>query len=111
MSSNGAERQGQAAARDMLGLGGPFTDVPFFWSQHYDVTLSYIGHASGEADTQVIGSLEKRDATVVYRAGGKVAAMLTVGRDRQSLEVEAALERQDAAAVDALLSAATSAAA
>lgn len=106
-----AERQGQAAARDMLGLGGPFTDVPFFWSQHYDVTLSYIGHASGEADTQVIGSLEKQDATVVYRVGGKVAAMLTVGRDRQSLEVEAALERQDAAAVDALLSAATSAAA
>jgi len=106
-----AERQGQAAARDMLGLGGPFNDVPFFWSQHYDVTLSYIGHASGEADTQVLGSLDKQDATVVYRVGGKVAAVLTVGRDHQSLEIEAALERQDAAAVDSLLQAATSAAA
>jgi len=106
-----AERQGQAAARDMLGLGGPFNDVPFFWSQHYDVTLSYIGHASGEADTQVLGNLDKQDATVVYRVGGKVAAVLTVGRDHQSLEIEAALERQDAAAVDSLLQAATSAAA
>jgi NADPH-dependent 2,4-dienoyl-CoA reductase/sulfur reductase-like enzyme/nitrite reductase/ring-hydroxylating ferredoxin subunit len=98
-----AERQGQSAAADMLGLGGPFNDVPFFWSQHYDVTLSYIGHASGDAQIEVIGSLEKRDATVAYRVGGKVAAVLTVGRDQQSLAVEAALERKDAAAVDALL--------
>ena len=98
-----AERQGQAVARDMLGLGEPFNDVPFFWSQHYDVTLNYIGHASGEAQIEVIGSLEKRDATVVYRLGGKVAAVLTVGRDRQSLEIEAALERKDGSGVDALL--------
>ena len=98
-----AERQGQSVARDMLGLGGPFNDVPFFWSQHYDVTLNYIGHAGGDADIEVIGSLEKRDATVVYRRGGKVAAVLTVGRDRQSLEIEAALEQMDLSAVDQLL--------
>ena len=98
-----AERQGQSVARDMLGLGGPFNDEPFFWSQHYDVTLSYIGHASGEAETEVIGNLEALDATVVYRTGGKVAAVLTVGRDRQSLRLEAALERLDMRAVDALL--------
>ena len=98
-----AERQGQSVARDMLGLGGPFNDVPFFWSQHYDVTLSYIGHASGDAETEILGDLEKLDATVVYRQGGKVAAVLTVGRDRQSLDLEAALERQDARAIDALL--------
>jgi NADPH-dependent 2,4-dienoyl-CoA reductase/sulfur reductase-like enzyme/nitrite reductase/ring-hydroxylating ferredoxin subunit len=98
-----AQRQGQSVARDMLGLGGPFNDVPFFWSQHYDVTLNYVGHAGGDANIEVIGSLEKRDATVVYRAGGQVAAVLTVGRDRQNLEIEAALERKDASAVDALL--------
>ncbi|HEU4593222.1 MAG TPA: FAD-dependent oxidoreductase, partial [Steroidobacteraceae bacterium] len=98
-----AERQGQHAAADMLGLGGPFNDVPFFWSQHYEVTLSYIGHADGEAEIEVLGSLERRDATVVYRRAGKVAAVLTVGRDHQSLEFESALERKDDAAIDALL--------
>jgi len=98
-----AERQGQHAAADMLGLGGAFNDVPFFWSQHYDVTLSYVGHAGGDAQIEVIGNLEKRDATVIYRSGGRVAAVLTVGRDRQSLEAEAALERNDPAALDALL--------
>jgi len=101
-----AERQGQAVAADMLGLGVPFNDVPFFWSQHYDVTLAYVGHANGEAQIEVIGSLEKRDATVIYRLGGKVAAVLTVGRDRESLEIEAALERQDAPALEELLRAA-----
>jgi NADPH-dependent 2,4-dienoyl-CoA reductase/sulfur reductase-like enzyme/nitrite reductase/ring-hydroxylating ferredoxin subunit len=99
-----AQRQGQHVAADMLGLAGPFNDVPFFWSQHYDVTLSYVGHASGEADVQVRGDLDKRDATVVYRQGGKVAAVLTVGRDGQSLEAEAALERHDLAAIEALSS-------
>jgi NADPH-dependent 2,4-dienoyl-CoA reductase/sulfur reductase-like enzyme/nitrite reductase/ring-hydroxylating ferredoxin subunit len=98
-----AERQGQAVAADMLGLGGPFNDVPFFWSQHYDVTLSYVGHANGNAQIEVIGSLEKRDATVTYRVAGKLAAALTVGRDRESLEIEAALERQDAPALEETL--------
>jgi len=98
-----AERQGQAVAADMLGLGTTFNDVPFFWSQHYDVTLAYIGHSSGEAQIEVMGSLQDRDATVVYRRAGKVEAALTVGRDRQNLEIEAALERQDASALQAAL--------
>ena len=98
-----AERQGQSVAADMLGLGRPFNDVPFFWSAHYDVTLSYVGHAGGDAETEVLGSLEKRDAAVVYRVGGNVAAVLTVGRDQQSLEIEAALESKDWGGIDALL--------
>jgi NADPH-dependent 2,4-dienoyl-CoA reductase/sulfur reductase-like enzyme/nitrite reductase/ring-hydroxylating ferredoxin subunit len=98
-----AERQGQHVAADMLGLGGPFNSVPFFWSAHYDVTLSYVGHASGDAQIEVIGNLAKRDATVVYRLDGQVAAVLTMGRDQQSLEIEAALESKDWGAVDALL--------
>lgn len=98
-----AERQGQAVARDMLGLGTPFRDAPFFWSQHYDVTLAYVGHASNEDVAAVTGSLAKRDATVAYRRAGRVVAVATIGRDRQSLAIEAALERDDEAAVEALL--------
>jgi apoptosis-inducing factor 3 len=97
-----AERHGQAVARDMLGLGAPFRDVPFFWSQHYDVTLSYVGHANSGADVEVVGSLSKREASVIYRHAGRVMAVVTIGRDRHSLAIEAALERNDDAAVDAL---------
>jgi apoptosis-inducing factor 3 len=98
-----AQRQGQAVARDMLGLGAPFLDVPFFWSQHYDVRLAYVGHAESWDTVEVSGSLAAWDATAVYRRAGRVLAVLTVGRDRQSLAVEAALERGDVAGLESLL--------
>lgn len=104
-----AERQGQAAAADMLGLGKPFDDVPFFWSQHYDVTLNYVGHAGKGASVEVTGNLRGRDATAIYRENGKATAVVTVGRDRQSLAVEAALQRNDTAAVEESLRAASAA--
>jgi NADPH-dependent 2,4-dienoyl-CoA reductase/sulfur reductase-like enzyme/nitrite reductase/ring-hydroxylating ferredoxin subunit len=98
-----AQRHGQAVARDMLGLGTPFEDVPFFWSQHYDATLAYVGHADSWDNLEVIGSLAKRDATVIYRRSGRVLAVVTIGRDRQSLAIEAALERGDITELESLL--------
>ena len=40
-----AQRQGQTAALNMLGARKKFDTVPFFWSQHYDVPINYVGHA------------------------------------------------------------------
>ena len=87
-----AERQGQAAARAMLGIGAPFVQTPFFWSQHYDVAIAYVGHASRWDRCEIEGDLEKSDARAVYRSAGKVVALATIGRDRLSLRVEAAME-------------------
>lgn len=98
-----AERQGQAAARAMLGGAAPFRDPPFFWSAHYDLTISYVGVAHGFDAIEVRGDLAARDATVVYRRAGRALAIATVGRDPVSLAVEAALERGDDAAVEAAL--------
>ncbi len=107
-----AERQGQTAAANILGRGERFAAAPFFWSQHYDVQISYVGHVPGPAaagatpepvEVQVLGDLAARDATVVYRAGGSVRAVATIFRDRQSLEAELALERGDQAALAAAL--------
>jgi NADPH-dependent 2,4-dienoyl-CoA reductase/sulfur reductase-like enzyme/nitrite reductase/ring-hydroxylating ferredoxin subunit len=98
-----AERQGQAAARSMLGIGGAFRDVPFFWSQHYDVTISYVGHAPSWDTCEIRGNLEKHDAFAVYRHNGRTMAVATIGRDRLSLSVEAALEQGAAGALESLL--------
>ena len=93
-----AERQGQTAARNILGAHEPFIAVPFFWSAHYDLTLNYIGHAESWDAIDVDGDLDARDATVSFRAGGRALAMVTVGRDRALLEAEAAMEREAATA-------------
>jgi NADPH-dependent 2,4-dienoyl-CoA reductase/sulfur reductase-like enzyme/nitrite reductase/ring-hydroxylating ferredoxin subunit len=96
-----AERQGQTAAANILGRRERFDAAPFFWSQHYDVQINYVGHspspAAGGVEVQVSGSLAARDATVTFRAGGRVRAVATIARDRQSLEAELALERGDQA--------------
>ena len=86
----------------MLGRG-PRRDVPFFWSQHHDVTLGYVGHAARFDRVEIHGSLATRDAHAVYRDSGKVKAVLTIGRDQLALDVEAAMERRDLAAIDALV--------
>jgi apoptosis-inducing factor 3 len=88
-----AERQGQVAARNMLGGKERFDTVPFFWSQHYDVSINYVGHAERWDEVVIDGSLEALDASVEYRSGRRTLATATVGRDRASLTAEARMER------------------
>jgi NADPH-dependent 2,4-dienoyl-CoA reductase/sulfur reductase-like enzyme/nitrite reductase/ring-hydroxylating ferredoxin subunit len=83
-----AERQGQAAARNVLGAGERFDAVPFFWSAHYDVTIRYVGHAERWDRIVVDGDPAKHDCTVKYLAGQKELAVATVSRDRESLAAE-----------------------
>jgi NADPH-dependent 2,4-dienoyl-CoA reductase/sulfur reductase-like enzyme len=90
-----AERQGQAAARNVLGANDPFDAVPFFWSAHYDVTINYVGHAERWDRTAIDGDPAKRDCTVKYFAGAKELAVATIYRDRDSLEAELRMERGD----------------
>jgi len=88
-----AQNQGRTAARNIAGLKSAFRDVPFFWSQHYDVTIGYVGHAEKWDAIEVEGAPEKLDCVVRYRLGGKVLAVATIGRDRASLEAHAKMER------------------
>jgi len=88
-----AERQGQAAARNMLGRGERFAEVPFFWSQHYDVPINYVGHAEKWDDVVIEGDIKARDCLVRYRRRGKVLAVASIFRDLDSLKAEATMER------------------
>jgi apoptosis-inducing factor 3 len=91
-----AQRQGQAAARNMLGHRKAFDDVPFFWSQHYDVPINYVGHAEKWDEISVDGSIAGKDCVVRYKRGGRVLAVASIYRDLASLQAEGAMERQAA---------------
>jgi apoptosis-inducing factor 3 len=90
-----AERQGQTAARNILGAREPFVAPPFFWSNHFDVHIRYVGHGSGSDRATVSGDLKANDASVIFRNGNKVTAVASVGRDLENLKAELALERGD----------------
>ncbi|RQU74504.1 pyridine nucleotide-disulfide oxidoreductase [Burkholderia cenocepacia] len=89
-----AERQGIVAARNMLGQQRPFDAVPFFWSQHYDLTLRYVGHAEQWDRVEIDGDLGAHDCSIAYWRGNTRRAVVTIARDLDSLKAEAALERQ-----------------
>jgi 3-phenylpropionate/trans-cinnamate dioxygenase ferredoxin reductase subunit len=98
-----AERQGQVAALNMLGARERFDGVPFFWSAHYDVTIAYVGHAETWDRVDVAGSIEGRDCAVAFRRGRRTLAVATIGRDKASLDAEAAMERADEDALHAIV--------
>jgi len=94
-----AQRQGQTAAKNMLGDDVRFASAPFFWSQHYDVSINYVGHVDpSRCDIVVEGDLRARDAKVTFSRDGKVRAVATVFRDLDSLHAEVELERGHAVA-------------
>jgi apoptosis-inducing factor 3 len=87
-----AERQGQTAAKNMLGAREQFQTVPFFWSQHYDLPINYVGHAENWDTIDIDGSVEKRDCSVSYRRNGQTLAVATIFRDLESLKAEFQIE-------------------
>ncbi len=87
-----AERQGQVAAKNILGRRERFEAVPFFWSQHYDVAINYLGHAENPDSIRIEGSLSSRDCIVYFNRDSRTLAVATIARDLQSLQIEAAME-------------------
>jgi NADPH-dependent 2,4-dienoyl-CoA reductase/sulfur reductase-like enzyme/nitrite reductase/ring-hydroxylating ferredoxin subunit len=88
-----AERQGQTAARNMLGSREPYRTVPFFWSQQYDVAIDYIGHAVSWDRIEQNGDLASRDVALRFYRGGRTLAFAAISRGRESLLAELAMEQ------------------
>jgi len=88
-----AERQGQAAALNMLGYQQKFAAVPFFWSQHYDVPINYVGHAETWDTLTIEGDIAAKDCLLRYGRHGRVLAVASIYRDVENLQVELAMEQ------------------
>ena len=88
-----AARQGQTVARNMLGQHEVFDAVPFFWSQHYDLPINYVGHAEKWDEIAVEGDIAAKDCLLRFKSGGRVLAVASIYRDVASLEAELAMEK------------------
>lgn len=90
---NVAVRQGQVAACNMLGERVPFSAIPYFWSQHYDVVIQYTGLQGGWDEAIAHGDPADRDCAIEYRRNGAPVGVATIGRDMTNLRAELAFER------------------
>ena len=95
-----ALKQGPAAARNMLGEGGPYEEIPWFWSDQYEHNLQYAGFHTEWDELVVRGSMEQRNFVAFYRKDRRVLAAVAInqGRDlRRSIPLIKAQEQVEGA--------------
>jgi 3-phenylpropionate/trans-cinnamate dioxygenase ferredoxin reductase subunit len=87
-----AQRQGFAVGRAMAGESTAYDEVPWFWSDQYDLNLQYAGAGLPWDEVVVRGELGKPPFTVFHLSGGRPLAAAgvndhhTVARARRLLE-------------------------
>lgn len=84
-----AKYGGPAAARSMLGAGAAFDRLPYFYSDQYDVSMEYRGHAPTWDQVVVRGSFEARSFVMFWLMGGRVMAAMNVNVDGLGKQLEA----------------------
>jgi 3-phenylpropionate/trans-cinnamate dioxygenase ferredoxin reductase subunit len=77
-----ALKQGQAAARNMLGENEPYDEIPWFWSDQYEHSLQYAGFHTEWDELVIRGSLEERNFVGFYRKDRRVLAAAAINRGR-----------------------------
>ena len=87
-----AQQQGRVAARNMLGRDVSFAGVPFFWTQQFDLTLRYVGHAASWDEIVYEGDVRANDFLAFYIKDGRVLAAAGMNRDRELAAVEALMK-------------------
>jgi NADPH-dependent 2,4-dienoyl-CoA reductase/sulfur reductase-like enzyme len=71
-----AREQGAAAARNLLGAGEPYTRVPYFYSDQFDLGMEYRGHAPAWDEVVLRGDTERREFLAFWIADGRVVAAM-----------------------------------
>ena len=89
-----AERQGQTAALNMMGHGEKFAAVPFFWSQHYEVPINYVGHAEHWDQIAIEGDIAGKDCVLRFKRDERTLAIASIFRDHESLQAKLSMERE-----------------
>jgi 3-phenylpropionate/trans-cinnamate dioxygenase ferredoxin reductase component len=75
-----ANKQGAAAANNILGRATVFDDPHWFWSDQYEVNIQHAGHADAWTELVIRGSVEQRDFVAFYLDGATLRAAFGIDR-------------------------------
>ncbi|GAA1725442.1 FAD/NAD(P)-binding oxidoreductase [Nonomuraea bangladeshensis] len=80
-----ATEQAQTVAANVLGADRPYTPIPYFWTDQYDVKIQAHGLPSPAAEVTVAeGDPEQHRFAALYREGGQVTAVLGWNMPKQA---------------------------
>jgi 3-phenylpropionate/trans-cinnamate dioxygenase ferredoxin reductase subunit len=97
-----AQNQGITAAKNMLGKQKAYDDIPWFWSDQYDLNMQYIGHAPRWDEIVLRGDVAGRSFTAFYVEGGRLRAALAVNHQRDIRASRELIKRGAPVSADAL---------
>jgi apoptosis-inducing factor 3 len=78
-----AERQGQHAARSMLGSEASYNEIPFFWTRQYEESLKYIGFAGEYENIAYRGNVEGGRFLAGFYREGRLQAVAGLRKDKE----------------------------
>ena len=87
-----AQNQGAAAARAMLGGTEPFAEVPWFWSDQYDLNLQMAGHPLHWDELVFRGDVDARSFSAFYLDKGRLVAAVGFNRGKDVRGARALIE-------------------
>ncbi len=73
-----ARRQGAAAGRSVAGEEVSYDEIPYFFSDQYDVGMEYVGYADGDDELVIRGDLDGREFIAFWLQDGRIAAGMNV---------------------------------
>jgi 3-phenylpropionate/trans-cinnamate dioxygenase ferredoxin reductase subunit len=77
-----AQKQGAACGAAVAGELKPYEELPWFWSDQYDINLQYLGNTQNFDQTVWRGDPESERFSVFYLKGGVIEAVLSVNDGR-----------------------------
>ena len=78
-----AIHQAKVAAATLLGSPTPYSEVPWFWSDQYDLKLQIAGLSTGYDEVVLRGDLGKRSFAAFYLKAGQLLAVDAVNSPRE----------------------------
>ncbi|GAA5083258.1 NADPH-dependent 2,4-dienoyl-CoA reductase/sulfur reductase-like enzyme [Thermocatellispora tengchongensis] len=80
-----ATEQAQVVAANILGADRPYTPIPYFWTDQYDVKIQAHGLPSAAAKVTIAdGDVAQGRFTALYQEGGQVTAVLGWNMPKQA---------------------------
>jgi 3-phenylpropionate/trans-cinnamate dioxygenase ferredoxin reductase subunit len=78
-----AERHAKAVCSNIFGAAAPYNDVPWFWSEQYELNIQMVGIPASWDDLVFRGEVDSGSFSVIYLSNGEIVAANCFNRPKE----------------------------